>query len=336
MNGLDGPSAAEWNGLAAATGNIFATRDWLASWWAHFGEGAEPVIVTDSDSAPTVIWPLMQNGRLVRQLRLIGHGDSDRLGPVCAPESDPIAGEVLKKALARGKALRWDALLLHDVEPDRPWAAHLPLQRLREVASPSVTFPDCSWDAYLKTKSKNFREQARRKEARLRKDFTVTFRLATRETLDTDLETLFHLHSERWGVAAPFAAEQSRAFHLDFAARALTNDWLRLWILELDDEPVAACYCFRFAGSEYYYQGGRDPRYDKHSVGFALMIHVLREACDAGVDDFRLLRGDEGYKTRFATESRMIVTFAAASGPVGAASLRFAQLRRAARGVPEP
>ena len=44
---------------------------------------------------------------------------------------------------------------------------------------------------------------------------------------------------------------------------------------------------FRFANSEWLYGSGRDPRFDRLSVGGVLLSNVIRDACDDGVEDFR-------------------------------------------------
>ena len=111
------------------------------------------------------------------------------------------------------------------------------------------------------------------------------------------------------------------AFHLDFARAALARGWLRLWLLELDGQPVAAWYGFRYAGCEWYYQMGRDPRRDRQAVGFVLLCHTMRDAFDAGVREYRLLRGDEEYKDRFATHDPGLATVAVARTPAAHAAI---------------
>ena len=55
----------------------------------------------------------------------------------------------------------------------------------------------------------------------------------------------------RWGSPdTPFLNASS--FHRDFALVACRKRWLRLWILDVNGEPAAASYGFRFAGSESF------------------------------------------------------------------------------------
>jgi CelD/BcsL family acetyltransferase involved in cellulose biosynthesis len=138
------------------------------------------------------------------------------------------------------------------------------------------------------------------------------------DRLPHDFAALVALHEARWGGAAGHAfAGPDGEFHRDFTATALANGWLRLWFLEVDGTPIAAKYNFRYGGVEWGYQAGRDPSWDRHGVGTLLFGHVLEDAFRAGVSEYRMLRGDEAYKQRFATSdpgSRVVV---ASRGPVG-------------------
>jgi alkylation response protein AidB-like acyl-CoA dehydrogenase len=58
---------------------------------------------------------------------------------------------------------------------------------------------------------------------------------------------------------------------------------------------------FRLAGVESYYQAGRDPRWNRYHVGLVLLAHAIQQAAYDSMTEYRLLRGGEPYKYRFAT-----------------------------------
>jgi CelD/BcsL family acetyltransferase involved in cellulose biosynthesis len=93
-----------------------------------------------------------------------------------------------------------------------------------------------------------------------------------------------------------------------------------MWFLEADGAPVGAWYGFRYAGVEFDYQGGRDRDWDRFSVGTALIAHAMHAAFDDGIAEYRLLRGAEPYKQRFATHDRGLETVVVGGGPVGGAA----------------
>jgi CelD/BcsL family acetyltransferase involved in cellulose biosynthesis len=157
-------------------------------------------------------------------------------------------------------------------------------------------------------RSGNFRAQVRRSPRKLAKLGALSYRVASDSyEFEQDLNTLFALHEERWRKQTPFL--QAAAFHRDFAMQAFKRGWSRLWILEIDSRPIAAELGFRFAGSEFFYQSGRDPSFQDVSLGLMVLVHAIREALAEGVQEFRLLRGGEPYKLRLATADPGLATY---------------------------
>jgi CelD/BcsL family acetyltransferase involved in cellulose biosynthesis len=316
-----GSLRAEWAALAERSGNLFATWEWADVWWRHYGDGKRQLLLTCGapDGRLTAIVPLvLDRERPVRVARFIGHGAADELGPICAPEEAPAAMAAI--AAARLSAAdRWHVLLAERLPGAHPWPSLLRGAELQRDSSPDVDIAGLDWDAYLATRSSNFRSQVRRKERKLQRERDLTYRLSDDPArLDADMETLFRLHRARWGEEASGAFDERReAFHGEFARVALERGWLRLWMAESEGRTVAAWYGFRFGGAEWYYQFGRDPEWDRYSVGLVLLAHTLREAANDGLDRYRLLRGGEGYKDRFATGDPGIVTVAVPRGVPG-------------------
>ncbi len=98
---------------------------------------------------------------------------------------------------------------------------------------------------------------------------------------------------------------------------ALDRGWLRLWICEVDGRAVAAWYGLRYAGSECFYQSGRDPEWDGQSVGFILLAHSIRSAFEDGMTEYRFLRGGDAYKDRFADGDPGLETAVLGRGSLG-------------------
>jgi CelD/BcsL family acetyltransferase involved in cellulose biosynthesis len=209
---------------------------------------------------------------------------------------------------------------------DRDWALVLDGRKLHEEPSPIVDLvSEGGWESYLSARSSNFRQQVRRRGRRLTGSLGVNFRLADDPArLGADFDALMALHAARWGSASAAVAGQRAAFHREFAAVALERGWLRLWLAEAEGQPIAAWYGFRFAGVESYYQSGRDPSWDKFAIGAGVLEHTLREAFADGMREYRLLRGGEEYKRRYATSWGTVDTVATARGGVGRAVIAAA------------
>ena len=334
---LDGLSAAreEWSALADAAGNLFATWEWADAWWQVYG-GDRPLALygcRNSSGRLVAILPFYESRRgPLRMLRFVGHGPADQLGPVCAPEDRREVASAWSRLLRERGG--WHVMLAERLAPGEGWTGTLGAAVVHREDSPTLQIGGRSFDEYLASRSKNFREQVRRRARKLAREHSVEFRLADASTLDADLEALVRLHDARWSESSEetsaFDADRRR-FHALFARAALERGWLRLWVLEADGAPVAAWYGFRFAQVEWYYQSGRDPQWERQSVGFVLMAHTIQAAFDDGMLEYRLLRGGEGYKERFASDDPGIETVALTRGALGRAALLAA---RSARSTP--
>jgi CelD/BcsL family acetyltransferase involved in cellulose biosynthesis len=332
------PSLAEarelWQGLAPRSRNIFATWEWAAMWWRHFGrDRALRLIACQSRGGePFAVLPLyMSRERALRTLRFVGHGPADELGPVCAPERAPAAARAVRRSLADSLG-PWDLFVGEHLPADQGWDSLLGGRAATQEPSPVVDIETADWDAFLASRSSGLRKQIRYQERRLEREHDLRYRLSVDlDRLDEDFALLCRLHELRWtaGGSDAFAGGR-RSFLRDFARCALERGWLRLWFLELDGRPAAAWLGFRFCGVESYYQGGRDPRWDDRSVGAVLMAHTLREAVGDGVNEYRFLRGGEAYKDRLATRDPGVETIVLAGSVAGRAALAGSGLRRVA------
>jgi CelD/BcsL family acetyltransferase involved in cellulose biosynthesis len=323
----------ELNELAERSRNIFATWEWLSTWWRHFG-GDRTLAATAVRDGPDLmaLLPLYvaAEGPL-RVVRFLGNGPGDQLGPVCAPADKARVAKILSAVLAEAP-WRWDVFVGDELPGNEDWGGLLGASVLSRGASPVLSFGEGGWDEYLASISSKLRSEIRHDTRKLAREHDVGFRLADDpDRLDEDLDVLFALHSARWNGSA-FGTRHQR-FHRDFARRASERGWLRLWFLEIGGQPVAAWYGFRFAGVESHYQGGRDPGWHRSSVGLVLLAHSIREAIEDGVSQYRFLRGAEGYKYRLAKEDPGLETIALARGVKGRAALRARGMAGAARAL---
>jgi CelD/BcsL family acetyltransferase involved in cellulose biosynthesis len=323
----------EWTHLAEQVGDPFATWEWATSWCRHLlgGRPLHLIACRRPDGRLAGILPLYESGRRpLRLLRFLGSGPADRQGPICLAADRGAVARALRRALT--DRLRCDVLLAERLPGECGWSAFLPGRTVRREASPVLRIEGRSWDELLAARSANFRQQVRARERRLSRGFTLSYRLAEDpELVAGDLATLIDLHEARWsGGGSDAFAGARRGFHVELATRALRRGWLRLWFLELDGEPVAAWYGFRYGGADWFYQAGRDPRRERLSAGFVLMAHTVREAARDGMRAYHLLRGDEHYKARFAREDPGLDTIGVACGAAGRAAVAAAVLAAAA------
>jgi CelD/BcsL family acetyltransferase involved in cellulose biosynthesis len=331
VEGLD-ELAGEWPRLGERSRNLFATWQWHSTWWRHFGSGRRLCIAACRDASGQLVGllPAYVARALgpLRLVRLLGHGQGDRLGPICAPEDRDRVGAALRAALQK-PPWRNAVLLAEQLPAEEGWSALFGGRILARSASPVCDIAGTAWEDLLATRSSSLRKQVRYQARRLEREHAVRYRLLEdADALPGALDTLFELHGARWGEHGSAAFSASQAFHREFAARALERNWLRLWLLELDGRDVAAWYGFRFGEADWHYQSGRDPSWDRYSVGAVLLAHTIRDSAESGIPRYLFLRGDESYKLRFATADPGLETVAIAEGAVGRAALAAAHRAR--------
>ena len=318
-----------WRRLSRLNCNPFLSWEWASTWWRHFGHDREQKMLGCYDEAGELVGiaPLyFDSKRRLRVLRFVGHFPADQLEPLCAPERLTAVLAAVHRQLAGERC--WDLLLTERMPGEAELGAALGVEPIRSEVTPELELETADWDEFLASCSSNFRGQIRNRQRRLERDNELRFQLAEDpERLEADMDTLFKLHELRYGAAekglGAFSHELA-SFHRDFARQALDNGWLRLWTAYLGEEPAAAWYGFRLGGADWFYQSGRDPRFDRQSVGFVLMARTLRDAVDSGMGTYKLLLGAEEYKKRFSSREPTVDTFAVTRTVRGRLALRAA------------
>jgi CelD/BcsL family acetyltransferase involved in cellulose biosynthesis len=329
LDDADPTGAREWRALALEASTVFGTPEWLTTWWRHYGGDRTPLATACRDATGKLLGVLPLYAwvrRPLRVLRFVGHGPGDALGPVCRPDARTAVASSLRVLLEQQGA----SLLVGECMPaDEGWSERLGGVVLKREANLTLEFAGQTWDDFFASRSSNFRSSIRSKANRLGKRHRVTYRLADEPaSFERDFDQFVALHRSRWPSGSSFT--DAEPFHRDFASLASARGWCRLWFLEVDGEARAAWYGFRFAGVDYYYQAGRDPTWDGYSVGLLLHVHTIREAATDGVREYRFLRGDEHFKSRFASHDPQLETIAIGRTLSGKAAIQVsARLPRA-------
>jgi CelD/BcsL family acetyltransferase involved in cellulose biosynthesis len=237
-------------------------------------------------------------------------GCPDELDVPALPEAD------LRPLAAALEALPWQVVILSNLAEEAPNAQRLcaGLEERGHVcrrsplwSCPQLDLPS-SWDAYLASLSPNRRQILRRKERSLRREHAVTVTDYDADQLDEGWAHLMALHEQRWDGTGPgggaFRDPRSARLQRRFAGEMAQQQRLWLTTLAVDGQPAAAWYGFTSDDTVYFYQGGRDPRWERESVGLVLMGIMIQRAIEGGYRAFNFLRGDDSYKRQWTQSQR--------------------------------
>ncbi len=260
--------------------------------------------------APFCVSPYL--GTPLRRLSWVGTGPSDYLKPLALPEYEDEVCRLLLEHLSEGTR-SWDVADLQQL-PEKAAMVRRATQ-VSECCSvaplepcPFLALPG-SWTELTATFSKKFRYNLGYYDRLLNRELGPTqYRMATEQSLDQDLTTLFDLHQKRWrsrSLPGALALEKVQKLHRNSAARFLANGWLRLHLLEADGQVVGALYCYALNGRTFYYLGGFSLDHHKYSPGMLVTAAAVRQAILEDCHEFDFLRGHEAYKYHWCSEHRM-------------------------------
>jgi CelD/BcsL family acetyltransferase involved in cellulose biosynthesis len=282
---------------------LFVLPFWLKAVRRHLGDEGEPHIVSVHDGSRVVgIVPLCLQDHTAR---FLGNPDvCDYQDIVVVPGcGEPVMAAVVDHLRARG-------LRRMELQTLRPEAAAL--RALQAVAShdgrdvrvepDGVTYETAlpaAWEDYLMQLSGKQRHEVRRKLRRLESHGVYSYKTAGIDE-NTDNATghflrLFHMN--RIDKAAFMHAAMADYFRELIGAASMLGI-LRLHVLEVVHEPVAAVLCFDYGHERYLYNSAYDARYHDLSVGIISKVLSIRSGVEAGCRRYDFLKGDETYKKR--------------------------------------
>lgn len=163
--------------------------------------------------------------------------------------------------------------------------------------------------SYIKDQKSNARRRIRQTLRAIGPDDEYVIKgLNTWPEVEEATEKLIELHQNRWnkiGFPGVFYDERFTRFFKDIVKDAFEND--KLWFKQaIDDEGVCASRMILYYNGLYYdYISGFDDERDssKYRPGIGLLIRLIQEAIENGVERIEMLRGEEAYKYDFTSEN---------------------------------
>ena len=274
------------------------TPEWQEAWWDEFGPDDElRLLIVGPADAPLGLAPLQASGERITFL-----GGTDLFDYHDFISADSAFYPALFDCLEDEE---WSTMELPSVPEWSPTFELLP-QAARERGYavvveeedvvPGVTLPE-SWDAYLAGLRKKDRHELRRKMRRLESAGPVRVRLADAETLERDLALFQEVMAESRAEKREFLSPAREAFFQRMTNRMFEAGHLRLFLLEIGDDPAAAAVlAFDYAGRRLLYNSGYRHGYDHLAAGLMLKALCIKDAIERGLSYFDLLRGAEPYK----------------------------------------
>lgn len=277
--------------------SVFLTPEWQETWWSIYGEeGSLNLIDVKNDEKSLGIAPLALKNQT---LRFIGDTDLFDYHDFITNEK-----EFYPHLLTSIEKLDWNTFELASVPAWSPTFNLLPEAASRYGYNVSIEFEDVvpgirlpsSWDEYLYMLNKKDRHELRRKFRRIESSGALNVRMSNPSTLAADLNVFIAMMIGSREDKKDFLVPQREDFIQAIAFKMQESNYLRLFVLELGDIPVAALMCFDYQNTRLVYNSGYEQAFSHLSVGLILKALCIKDAIESNLDYFDLLRGPEAYK----------------------------------------
>ncbi len=307
--------APAWDELAVVQAQPMGSPTWMLSWLRHLAPASASARVVAAREGKRLVGvaPFFVDegtrGRL--DYRLLGD-NMPRSSPLAVPGREREVAESIAATLA-GVSPRPDVIAFESVSAGSHWTMALrdgwpgrlrpPTRQYHVLGSPTVSLREESFDAWLGGKSSNFRGQMRRAQRQFAAAGGTT-RMSTLQTLDADLFAYMRLHEGRWqgrGESSIVAlGDRLRTALADIGRAHIESGRFRLWMLDVDGQPVSAQLFAEAGGELLYLNGGWDERFAKFKPAMLGILRAVEDAFARGDQRLDLAPGEQHYKLRFA------------------------------------
>ena len=295
--------------------DAFLTWEWLFAWWKHYGKQRELWLITTWISnelvgvAPLMLEERRKYGLKFRVLCSLGTPDID-VGGFIVRDGDPQIYTAVGNYLIGQKRL-WDVLELNEMRCDGPEINHLiPLFEnsgyvTHQKSNPHFYIPvQGEWDGYLNRLPSKFHREIRSKVRRIEEKSRLTLEHHIgKEVSWQDISTIFEIN-EYGHFPHMYRSTEERAFQREIFDLMRDQGWLDIFLLSIDDQPVAYNYGFSYNHRFEDWRAGFRTQYSDLSLGRILYLMTIEDCYKRAYKEVDFLRGDEHYKTRWQTLER--------------------------------
>jgi CelD/BcsL family acetyltransferase involved in cellulose biosynthesis len=315
-----------WNALAASVParTVFLTHEWFDAAWQWCRESARLRLLCGYRGEELVaVCPLVleesgSGARRVRALEFLTVPDTQWCDLIVAPLHREQALNAFVDELTRRRA-EWDTLSLRYLAAGSVAVTSL-LAILRsrsfsvhhEVAVSHNPYVDLtgSWDAYYATRTRSLKKASNLAANRLKKAGRIRIeRLAPgaggAPDLDRVVDVITAISASSWKSRTGNSLDNRgpQAFVRRLSHQAHARGWLSVWVLYLEDKPLAMEYQLVADRNVYALRSDFDAAREEISPGSHLARVLLEQSFGQGLGRYFMGPGDNAYKFRWTEQA---------------------------------
>jgi len=308
----------DWRKILDLSGckNLFLTYEWITVWLNHFWKD-KPILflLIKNEKGPVGLAPLLVDGEK-EALVFPVNGHTYRPNLIFGGDHT----ELLKSLFAHlRETSRRVKLFLYEVELDSALVKTLPniarecriVTVFKKVSSSPFLSIHTDWESFLKSKSKHFREEQKRKANKMRRAGRVDFvKVSNPDQIHEVMRDILSVERNSWKEkeGSSFTAGPGlQGFYSDVAETFARKHCLCTYLVYFNSVPVAHLFGIAYENRYYALKTSYDESYKELSPGVFLFTSALQDIFGCGLKEFDFLGVESRWKNELASGTRDLV-----------------------------
>lgn len=314
---------ADWNRLARMTdpSSVFLRHEWFDAAWQWLKRDCQMVTLLVSNGqhllgiCPLMVRTIRCHGIRIRNLEFQDIPDTQNCNILAEPsERQEVISAVID--YLRSSVIKWDRLELRKLDSisdivgvvkNNAERASLSVRCQEDSINPGISLEQ-TWDEFYSRRSRRLKKGNNHVANRLKKtgkNVSVTHLGADvlgRDDMSHVLDTITGLSSRSWKQTTGLTLDEPgpSAFIHRLTEHAHKQDWISLWLLNIDGVPVAMEYQLVYDGIISALRADYDPAFEDLSPGNYLNWKMLAQLFERGFRYYSMGPGENTYKFRWA------------------------------------
>lgn len=293
--------------------NLFLTYEWITVWLNHFWKD-KPILflLIKNDKDPIGLAPLLVDGEK-EVLVFPVNGHSYRPDLILGGDHEEMLKILFSHLRDRFRRVN---LSLYKVELDSCLVKILPnvarecrvVPVFKKVSSSPFLTISTDWQSFLKSKSKHFREEQKRKVNKMTKTGQLDFvKISNPGQVHKTMRDILIIERNSWKEkeGASFTAGPGlQEFYSEVAEVFAKQQCLCTYLLYLNSVPVAHLFGIAYGNRYYALKTSYDESYKELSPGVVLFNYALQDIFQSNLKEFDFLGVESRWKNEIASGTR--------------------------------
>lgn len=307
----------EWEALASrlAQPSVFLRHAWADAAWAWRGQEGEPLVAVARREGKIIgIAPLLLQkappGK--PELSWLSVPDTQEADLICAPDDREAVAGALADWLTTTD-IRWSRLSLAPLPADSPSfpvlraaleARGVPTMIRGAGVNGSIDLTP-GWESFYRSRSRRLKKGNNLIANRLQRAGTVEVSRLTGEAITPEIQEIIReLSAESWKQITRVTFDQPGpgAFLDTLIEHGRAGDWLVVWLLTLDGDPLASELHLEHGGRAHALRADYTERAADLSPGSYLNWKIIERLFESGLSRYELGPGENPYKQRWTND----------------------------------